>query len=55
MSEELVKELQSNPIPEEEMDAMKVGAELEKLNSKYWFIRWEARLVKVGNQDMVNI
>jgi len=38
----------------DEMEAMKVGAELEKLKSKEWNINWMSRIVKVGNQDMVN-
>ena len=47
------KELDGLP-DKDEIKAMKVGAELEKLNSKYWNINWVAKLVKVGNQDLVN-
>ena len=49
----IIDELNSNPIDDDEMEAMKVGAELEKLNSKKWYINWMSRTVKVGNQDMV--
>ena len=48
----IVNELDSLP-DDDEMEAMKVGAELEKLNTKKWYINWMSRTVKVGNQDMV--